>query len=317
MDKVEHIFVINPAAGTSDSTDRIKDDIAKSENSSNCEIYCTKGPGDATTFVAKKCSQSSAPLRFYACGGDGTLNEVVNGAINCSNASVGCFPCGSGNDFVKYYGGADGFLNIDNLINGEDHKIDLILVDGKYCINVLNFGFDTAVLKTMEKVKTKKLFSGKRAYFLGVATALLKSMKTPCKVTVDGEVISDENILLCTISNGRYVGSSFQCAPRAENDDGLLEVCLVKPFSRITFIQLINYYTKGEHLDNPKFKDYIVYRRGKNISVEGCDGFSVALDGELIDTNRVAIDVVEKAINFVVPRGVCIMHKSTLLTANQ
>lgn len=314
---MEHIFVINPAAGASDSTEMIKEAIAKSADSSNCEIYCTKWPGDATAFVAKKCSQSSEPLRFYACGGDGTLNEVVNGAINCPNASVGCFPCGSGNDFVKYYGGAEGFLNIENLINGEEHKIDLILADGKYCINVLDFGFDTAVLKTMEKVKTKKLFSGKRAYFLGVATALLKSMKTPCKVTVDGEVISDENILLCTISNGRYVGSSFQCAPRSENDDGLLEVCLVRPFSRITFIQLINYYTKGEHLDNPKFKDYIVYRRGKNISVEGGEGFTIALDGELFDASRVNVEVVEKAINFVIPRGVGITRENTLLTANQ
>ncbi|MBP8639502.1 MAG: diacylglycerol kinase family lipid kinase [Oscillospiraceae bacterium] len=314
---MEHIFVINPAAGPSDATHTIQEAIAKSVYSANCEIYLTKGPGDATDFVQKTCSQSSEPLRFYACGGDGTLNEVVNGVVNYPNAGVGCFPCGSGNDFVKYYGGAEGFLDIDNLICGEEHPIDLILANGKYCINVLNFGFDTAVLKTMEKVKTNWLFHGKRAYFAGVITALMKSMKTPCKVTVDGEVISDDNILLCTVSNGRYVGSSFQCAPRSENDDGLLEVCLVKPFSRLTFVQLMSDYSKGKHLDNPKFKDYIVYRRGKQISVEGGTDFSVALDGELLHNSKVSVAVVEKAIKFVVPRGISVASQNTVLTANQ
>lgn len=304
VNKVEHIFVINPAAGASDSTNMIKEAIAKSKSGADCEIYRTKGAGDATDFVSKRCAKSTGPIRFYACGGDGTLNEVVNGAANHKNVGVGCFPCGSGNDFVKYYGGAEGFLDIDNLINGTEHPIDLILADGKYCINVLNFGFDTAVVKTMQKVKTNPLLRGKRAYYTGVVGALINSMRTPCKVTVDGEEISSSDILLCTVSNGRYVGSSFKCAPRAENDDGLLEVCLVKPLSRLTFLRLINYYTLGEHLDNPKFNNYIVYRRAKKISIEGGSGFAVALDGELVETRSIEVEVSEKALNFVVPRGV-------------
>ena len=307
---MEHIFVINPAAGSSDPTNMIKDAIAKSTSGATCEIYRTKGAGDATAFVSKRCAESSEPIRFYACGGDGTLNEVVNGAAKHANVGVGCFPCGSGNDFVKYYGGAQGFLNIDNLINGTEHPIDLILANGKYCINVLNFGFDTAVVITMQKVKTNRLLRGKRAYYAGVVKALINSMRTPCKVTVDGETISSSDILLCTVSNGRYVGSSFKCAPRAENDDGLLEVCLVKPLSRITFVKLIKYYTRGEHLDNPKFHDYIVYRRAKKISIEGGSGFAVALDGELVETTRVEAEVSENAINFVVPRGINILKQT-------
>jgi len=314
---VEHIFIINPAAGATDSTRMIEEAIAKSESPSSCSVYCTKGPGDATSYVAAKCAQSSSPVRFYACGGDGTLNEVVNGAVNYPHASVGCFPCGSGNDFVKYYGGAAGFLDIDNQVNGEEHSIDLILVDNKYCINVCNFGFDTAVLKTMEKVKRYKLFSGKRAYFVGVARALLRSMKTACTVIVDGEQISRDNILLCTISNGRYVGSSFKCAPRSENDDGLLEFCLVNPLSRLTFIKLIKFYTRGEHLDNPKFKDLIVYRRGKKISIEGDSDFAYVLDGELSNKAHADIEVVEKAINFIVPRGIKVENHRAAFTVNQ
>lgn len=312
MKKVEHIFVINPAAGASDPTKMIKDAVSKSKCAAASQIYCTKGPGDATEFVANKCAQATGPIRFYACGGDGTLNEVVNGAVNFPNASVGVYPCGSGNDFVKYYGGTAGFLDIDDLTQGEEHPIDLILANGKYCINVFDFGFDTAVLKTMEKVKTKKMFSGKRAYFAGVARALFYSMKTPCKVTVDGELICDDYALLCTVANGTYVGSSFMCAPRSENDDGLLEVCLVKPFSRLTFFKLIKYYTLGEHLDNPLFKDYIIYRRAKKIDIEGGGEFNFALDGELVGQSRVKVEVVENAINFIVPLGVSAVRSRTL-----
>ena len=312
MNKVEHIFVINPAAGASDSTKLIEEAIAKSKHAASCHIYCTKGPGDATDFVARKCSQNAGQLRFYACGGDGTLNEVINGAVDFPDASVGVYPCGSGNDFVKYYGGAEGFLNLDDLIEGDEHQIDLILANGKYCINVFDFGFDTAVLQNMANVKSKKLLTGKAPYIYGVLKALFSSMKTQCKVTVDGEVICNDYALLCTIANGKYVGSSFKCAPRSENDDGLLEVCLVKPFSRLTFFRLIKYYTKGEHLDNPLFKDYIIYRRARKIDIQGGRDFIYALDGELVEQPCVSVEAVEKAISFIVPRSIGVANKGAV-----
>ncbi|NLH02067.1 MAG: diacylglycerol kinase family lipid kinase [Clostridiales bacterium] len=301
---MEHIFIINPAAGASDSTKAIENAIEKSKSASVCKVYRTKGPGDATAFVAEKCAATSSPLRFYSCGGDGTLNEVVNGAVNFPHASVGCYPCGSGNDFVKYSGGAEGFLDIDSQINGTECPIDLIRAGNKYCINVCDFGFDTAVIKTMEKIKTHKISSGKRAYLAGVAKALFNSMKTQCRGTVDGEVICSGYALLCTIANGNYVGSSFRCAPRSKNDDGILEVCLVKPVSRLKFIMLARSYARGEHIGNSKFDDCMIYRRGKHITIEGGSDFSYILDGEVVNEKRVAIEVVEKAINFIVPRGI-------------
>lgn len=314
---MEHVFVINPAAGLEDSTHYVLEAIAESKYAADCEIYCTKGRGDATAYVASRCMKSSTPIRFYACGGDGTLNEVVNGAVNFPHASVGCFPCGSGNDFVKYYGGAAGFLNIDNQINGEEYAIDLIRAGNKYCINVCDFGFDTAVVQTVEKVKHKRLFAGKRSYFAGVLKALFASMETPCKVSVDGEVICNGNLLLCTIANGSYVGSAFKCAPRSKNDDGLLEICLVEPISRLTFMSMMDYYVKGEHLDNEKMKRFIIYRRGKKITIEGNSSFAYTLDGEIVDENYSNIEVVENAINFVIPRGISTKSDNIPRAANQ
>ena len=121
---------------------------------------------------------------------------------------------------------------------------------------------------------------------------------------VDGELLNpDGNILLCTIANGQYVGGAFRCAPRSLDNDGLLEVCLVKPVSHFTFIKLIGVYTQGTHLEDEKFAKYLEYRRGKKIEIEAPDGFVYSFDGELIRQNKFTVEVVHNAIRFAVPKS--------------
>ena len=111
----------------------------------------------------------------------------------------------------------------------------------------------------------------------------------------------DGKILLCTIANGQYVGGSFRCAPRSVNNDGMLEVCLVHPVSHVTFMRLIGEYTKGSHLDSPKFEKYIEYRRGHSIRIEAPEGFVYSFDGELIPDTDFTVEVVPSALRFAVP----------------
>lgn len=313
---MRNIFIINPAAGTKQTRIRAESALKKAETLESVEIYRTKFPGDATGYVNSICAGTDEKLRFFACGGDGTLNEIVNGAAGFSNASVGCYPCGSGNDFVKCYGGADGFMDIEELYNGVEQYLDLIRVDGKYCINVCNFGLDAAVLVAMQSVKNKFIFKGKMAYFAGVAHAFAKNMRTRCKVTVDGDVIAEESVLLCAIANGQYYGGSFRCAPSAELDDGKLEVCLVKPISRLRFLTLMGDFMKGRHVGNPRFADVLVYRRGTTVQVESDeDAFTYALDGELNKNRSFTAEAVEKTLKFIVPEKVASnLHKRELLT---
>ena len=129
-------------------------------------------------------------------------------------------------------------------------------------------------------------------------------MKNACHVKVDGEEINpDGKILLCTIANGQYVGGSFRCAPRSLDNDGLLEVCLVKPLSHLTFISLIKVYTEGTHLDDPRFAKLLEYRRGKKIEIDAPEGFIYSFDGELIPQNHFTVEVVPNAIRFAVPKS--------------
>ncbi len=300
---MKHIFVINPAAGANDGTPAIRDFLKDNCSDLETEVYVTTGIGDATRFVADYCrAHAGQPTRFYACGGDGTLNEVASGAAGFEGAEVAVYPSGSGNDYVKYFeGGAARFSDIRALMEAPTVDIDLMRIGDRYCVNVCNFGFDTTVAKTMIKVKRKKLIGGKRAYVTGVVTALIKAMKNECTVTVDGEQLNDAKILLCTIANGSYVGGAFRCAPRSRNDDGLLEVCLVKKISRLRFVSLLGPYTAGEHLDIEKFQDCIVYRRGKHIHVTAPEGFSMSVDGEIIDGTEFDIEVVPRALRFALP----------------
>ena len=299
---MKHVFIINPAAGKENSYEEIKNALEALSVPVDYELYLTREPGDATAYIREYCESYKSPVRFYACGGDGTLNETVNGVVGFSHASLGCYPCGSGNDFVKYYGGKKHFLDVESLVMAEEEYIDLMRVGDRYAINATHFGFDSCVADTMMKVRRKKLIGGKNAYTTGVVVGLFKGMKNLCKVSVDGELLNpDGKILLCTVANGQYVGGSFRCAPRSVDNDGMLEVCLVKPVSIFTFLNLIGEYSKGTHLDDPRFDKYLEYRRGHQIHIEAPEGFLYSFDGELIGENDFTVEVVPSAIRFAVP----------------
>lgn len=300
---MKHVFIVNPTAGKGDTLASIRKSLDQKQDF-DYEIYVTSKAGDATDYVAKRCEETDEDIRFYSCGGDGTLNEVASGCVGHSNAIVALYPSGSGNDFVKYYGGKDNFLNLDNLIEGTETKIDIIKVGDRYAVNACHFGLDSAVARKMNQVRHKKIIGGKNAYNTGVFYALLTAMKTKCKVIGDGEELNDDKILLCTIANGKYVGGSYLSAPRSKNDDGYLEVCCVKPVAIIKFLRLIKVYKAGTHLDREDLKKYIEYRRCKNVEIIGGQkNFAISLDGEVVEGERFTVETLEKELRFIIPKG--------------
>ncbi len=300
---MKHVFIVNPTAGKGDTLASIRKSLDLKQDF-EYEIYVTSKAGDATDYVAKTCEETDEDIRFYSCGGDGTLNEVVSGCVGHSNAIVALYPSGSGNDFVKYYGGKDNFLNLDNLIEGTETKIDIIKVGDRYAVNACHFGLDSAVARKMNQVRHKKIIGGKNAYNTGVFYALLTAMKTKCKVIGDGEELNDDKILLCTIANGKYVGGSYLSAPRSKNDDGYLEVCCIKPVAIIKFLRLIKVYKAGTHLDREDLKKYIEYRRCKNVEIIGGQkNFAISLDGEVVEGERFTVETLEKELRFIIPKG--------------
>ena len=300
---MKYVFVVNPHAGETNAEQAIREAVSALPEAEDCEIYVTKGPGDATDFVKTYLDRHpDADVRFIACGGDGTVNEVFSGAATRPGVSVTCYPCGSGNDFVKAFGGAEKFRDIPALLRAGTQPLDLLKVGDRWANNVVNFGFDTTVAITINEERKKTGHGNKNAYTKGVVKALLTAMKNDFTVKADGETLNPAGkALLCTVANAQYVGGSFRCAPRAKTDDGLIEVCLIRPISRLRFVKILKPYTNGEHLDREDMRDIVVYRQAKKVEVDAPLGFAYSLDGEIVYQSHFTVEIVPAALSLAVP----------------
>lgn len=296
---MKHIFIINPNAGKGSAATELENKLK--DSGFDWQVYRTTAPNDGFRFAKEYCENNDHPVRFYACGGDGTIHEIANAIYGFPHASMSCYPIGSGNDYVKYYGGRERFLDPIALCKAPEVPVDLIRVNDEYAINACHFGLDSCVAEIMNKVRHHKILGGKRAYPTGVIYAFVKGMRHYATLSADSETLIDGAFLLCTAANGICVGGSYYCAPRSSNDDGLLEVCLVRPISRLRFLRVINKYKAGKHLDDPSMQDMIIYRRAKTMEVKAEKEFTVSLDGELRKMKEATVEIVPSALRFGVP----------------
>ena len=302
---MKHIFVINPCAGKEDSTTGITQKVeayALAHPSFDYQIYVTQSAGDATRWTSLWCNEHPGQeARFYACGGDGTLNEVVSGIIGHDNVQVTVYASGSGNDYIKYYATLEDFNDLERLVNGTPHPVDVMKVNNRYSINVCNFGFDAMVCKVGNDVRRKPIIGGKHSYTTGIIKSIFTSRSNYVRMTVDGEPFFDGYMLLCTLGNGRYNGGNYMCAPLSKNDDGLVEVNLFKRMSLFKFASLIDDYSHGTHINRPDVKKLMLYRQASTVEMASPDPFWLVIDGEMLHSNRYRVENLRHAVTFVSP----------------
>ena len=269
----------------------------------NYQIYVTRSTGDATRWTRQWCADHpNHPVRFYACGGDGTLNEVVTGIIGFPNVQITVHANGSGNDYIKYYDSFEAFSDIARLVEGVPHPVDVMKVNDRYSINVCNFGFDAMVCKIGNDVRRKPIIGGKHSYTTGIIRSIFTSRSNYVRMTVDGEPFYDGHMLLCTLGNGRYNGGNYMCAPLSKNDDGLIEINLFKRMSLFKFASLINEYSQGTHINRPDVQQLMQYRQGTVVEMASPDPFWLVIDGEMLHSNHYRVQNIKHAITFVSPR---------------
>lgn len=298
---MKHVFIINPVAGFENSFNILSDKLKEFKDKYDITVHVTSSIKDATEYTRDFCkAHEGEEIRFYSCGGDGTLGEVVNAIVGNDNASVTCFPCGSGNDFVKSVGGKERFLDLESLFNAENKKIDVIKINGDYySLNVINLGFEARVCRVANSLRGKT----KNPYLRGIINALFTGMKNKVHIEVDGELLNEDGtLLLASFANGGFAGGKYLCAPRYNLEDGLMEVCCVKPVSVFTFLRLVKKYERGEHIDNPKFAKILKYRRAKKVRLYADKEFDLCVDGELATAKEFVIEVEPKSLNFALPK---------------
>ena len=297
---MHYCFIINAEPSKAGNADRIQADIDYLEKAIDYEIYRTTAEKTATVFVKEYCAaHPELETCFVACGGDGTINEVATGMAGAANKHLAVLAYGSGNDFIKYYGDKD-FRSVRDLVNGTPHRIDIMKVnDDRYSINVCNFGFDSVVASTANRLSRK---GRKNPYRWGIVKAIFCGRFNRIKVRADGEELNpDKRMLLCTLGNNDHVGGEFLCSPRAKNDDGLIEVGYCKATTLVTFLGLLKKYTVGTHLDDPKASRHFIYRQSKVVRVHSDDTIELCLDGEMLSGKDFRIEIIPQVISFIIP----------------
>ena len=314
---MKHLIVFNPGAGSNkDGAEAFRNKINESFANLDFEIYETTGPRSVIPFLREYLKKQKDTVRVYACGGDGTVHEVANGLVGAKNAELAILPVGTGNDFVKTYGvfseNVDQYRDFKPLIEGEAKPIDLSKISGDgmeeawYSINVINFGFDAIVGARGNYYKEhgfpKKVKEGTNPYDYALKNDAMKHGRfNNIEVFADGKKLNEKQILLATLAQGQWVGGQFKCAPKSNNTDGLIDVCVLKTMTFLGLGMIIGTYTKGKHLDKPRKK--IVYTRARQIEMKGPEEFDVCVDGEMIKGNNFVVEVVPGAIKLVALRA--------------
>ena len=297
---MKHLFIINPAAGSRNRTKQYSVAIheACTARELDYRIEISGAPGECSR-IAREAAESGEEYRIYACGGDGTLNEVAAGAAGFDNVAVTVFSGGSGNDFVKLFSDPGAFFDIERLLDAEEAAFDLIRCNDDISLNICSVGLDARIGTDVANYKRLPLLSGFRAYAVSTVVNVLRGISEHYVVEVNGETIDRDLTLICAC-NGRFYGGGFNPVPTADPEDGLLDVLLIEKVSRLKVAQVIGKFKNGKYADFPRLirhlkTDRIVIRCDKNTPVN--------LDGELRVSKVVDIRIAEEKLRFFYPKG--------------
>lgn len=309
MSKPERTWLIlNPAAGKG-RAERAWPTIAAQLRSRGIRFTqaVTCGPGDATMLAQQALADGATQL--IVAGGDGTLNEVVNGLASAQNAktnlsTLALLPLGTGTDFARGHG----IRSLDDALttwqHGQPHTLDLGVArfrdprgaeQERAFVNVADFGLGPLASQQIARVDRRL---GRGAYLYGALRAIAAYAPVPTRITVDDHVIYDAPCGLLAIGNGRYFGGGMCITPLARADDGLLDVVILGATDRHTLIgELLPRVYRGTHLRHPA----VHFTCGSTITVEADPSLPLELDGEIVGTTPVCFTLRPAQFSLLVP----------------
>lgn len=311
---MKHYFFINPKAGQGKGIDKLIEEIktTAAELQAEVEICLTESVEDGIAKAREAAEKlNGEPARFYACGGDGTNNEIINGAADFPNIALGCVPIGTGNDMVRNFPEAGDFLSIKSQMLGQPKRIDLMTYKGKlngemkegYCVNMFNIGLDCDVVVLTNVLKKKPFIAGSMAYLLAVGGMFLRKKPIHMQLWEDDKLMVDGEVLLVAIANGGYCGGGMNTSPQSCMNDGVFDLNIVKNVSHAQFLNLFPKYKAGTHLQIPGIEKVITTKESKSlVMIPKQKDFNICIDGEVYTAEgQIEYGMAEGALNFIVP----------------
>lgn len=298
----EYTFILNPMAGKGAA--RKADDLLEvllRNSGLKFRAWHTEAPGHATQ-LARQATTS----HVVAVGGDGTINEVVNGLAG-TDKIMGIIPTGSGNDFIKSVGiprsmkkaldvlkaGHVRTIDVGRVQTGQRTNGSIKYAPARLFANGVGIGFDAAVARRVSEIKGLR---GTALYLLAVLQTLGRYRSPELTVRTDDETWSDRELLIA-VGNGPCAGGGFYLTPEAKVDDGILDVTVIQDVPIVKVLRLIPGVMAGKPVHNACVR----YKKVKELEVSSSEVFSVHADGEIVgrDVHGVRLEIVVGALKVI------------------
>lgn len=258
------------------------------------DLHFTNEPMEAVDVA--KMGIEAGFSHIVAMGGDGTVNEIANGVLG-TNATLAVIPAGTGNDFIRMLGiPANPMQAIDTLLNGVARTMDLGQVEDDRCfVNGLGIGIDAQVARDVLKMQRLK---GAAAYITAAVREVFRFQAFPITISTSEEQF-ELTCLSLGISNGLYAGGGFKLAPRADIDDGLVDLCAIGDYPKPERLFRLPKVRAGKHAD---WKN-VTYRQTNEVTVSSPKKLIAHVDGEpyRLPGDSFTVRVLPQALRVLVP----------------
>ena len=289
----EFSLIANPVAGKSKAA-AIADEAYRQLTDQGIKgtIELTTQPGDANRFAREAIRNGRRWI--IACGGDGTIHEIVNAIAEKPDVVLGMLPCGKGNDLAGALRVPKALAPaVDVLLNGVTRQIDLGKIGGRYFDTIVTCGYDSEVSRRVAVEGAP--FSGTMSYVYTAFTTLF-SYKSP-SARVEGDFgVYDGGILLTATGITSHYGGGLKVLPDAVLDDGLLDVCIIRSVPRRTVLCMMIALFWGGHTSHRAVRMH----RTKSLTIHADPPILLFADGEQICYTPATIEVVERGLTVLV-----------------
>lgn len=278
-------------------------DIYLLENTLKGEDYkfhYTNYHGEPQDIAREYAEKYGEDIAIYACGGDGTINEVATGVLG-TDAYMGVIPAGTGNDFCKtIYSGKTASDIILNIKNAQETKLDIIKINENYSLNISSFGFDSLVTEKVVKNEGNIKRYGEAAYLIAAYQSLMEQRQFKLEFELSlangSTAYGYGDYMFGCIANGKYYGGGFKSAPNALLNDGEADFMIVDPLTVNQIVKLMLKYRKGEHMNLESLTAY----QAKSGKIKSHSGpIPANYDGEVFRFEELYFEVLEKQIKFL------------------
>ena len=288
-------LIINPVAGRDrgpELAEWLRERLAR--RFGDVDLVTTSAEGDA-----RRAGQEAAGGRFdyvFVAGGDGTLNETLNGVLEDSDGSavtLGILPLGTGNDFAAALGIPESLDDaLDALGAGRSRTVDVGRLNGEHFVNVSAGGFIAEVSDAV--TPQLKTIAGKLAYLIGGAQVLLRHEPIDVRYR-SGATTGRSTLETFAVCNAQLVGGGRLIAPDALLDDGELDVCFIEDMPSVEFVALLRRVSSGEHVSDER----VTYFRTRELEMTFDRPIKVNIDGQVLETKCCSYSVLPGALRFL------------------